>query len=79
MCGQEILNDCKKNKYLSERSRKLVVKIVVQNLIKHKEKVKRQILSHEKCSFAQAIIKLFPNLKNTEGDLGYVSYYILLS
>ncbi|XP_036141504.1 uncharacterized protein LOC118647448 isoform X2 [Monomorium pharaonis] len=74
-CGQEILNDYEKNKYLSERSRRLVVKIVVQHLIKYKEKVNRQILSHEKCSYAQAIIDLFPNLKNTEGDLGYEHFY----
>lgn len=56
-----------------------MVKIVVQNLLEYKKKVKRQINSWEKCKYAQAIIDLFPNLRNSEGELGYVSFYILIA
>lgn len=75
-CGQEILDNYEKNKYLSEKYRKLLVKIVVQNLLEYKKKINRQIHSWEKCKYAEAVIELFPNLKNSEGDVGYVSFYI---
>ncbi|XP_067206229.1 uncharacterized protein [Linepithema humile] len=74
-CGEEILQSYKSNKYLPDKYRKLLVKLVVHNLLQYKEKVGRQILCSEKCKYAKAIIEVFPNLKNPEGNLGYEHFY----
>lgn len=77
-CGEEILQSYEsKYKYLTDKYRKLLVKLV-HNLLEYKQKVGRQILSSEKCIYAKAIIDLFPNLKNLEGNLGYVSVSYIL-
>lgn len=60
---------------MPDKYRKLLVKLVVHDLLQYKEKVGRHILSSEKCKYAEAIIELFPNLKNREGNLGYVSVF----
>lgn len=62
---------------MPDKYRKLLVKLVVHNLLQYKEKVGRQILCSEKCKYAKAIIEVFPNLKNPEGNLGYVSVLII--
>lgn len=51
---------------------------MIQNLLEYKDKVGRYILSSEKCKYAQAIIEVFPNLKNPVGNLGDVSVFCII-
>ncbi|KAK0178580.1 hypothetical protein PV327_007458 [Microctonus hyperodae] len=73
--GREILNDYISNELMSDKSRKKLVTLVVEYLLEYKKIVGRQILSSEKCKYAEAIIELFPNLRNPLSEWGYDHFY----
>lgn len=58
---------------MSDKSRRKLITLVVEHLLEYKKIVGRQILSSEKCKYAEIIIELFPNLKNPYSECGYVS------